>query len=377
MGYSKFDDIQIEGIVTVIPENRLDIDDEVGYYENELHFRRNKEILGLGTRYAVDDKTSITDLCEYAAQELMKELKIDKNEIDAVIFASASHDYHAPASACIIHGRLDLKEDCSCFDIAGVSCSGYVYALWVAHSLITSGAVRNCLLLAGDINSKHTNIQNRNTCILYSDAGSATFITQKKGASRSYFYLGSKGKDWDKIVAPSTGLKLAVRADISDLEIKDLQGNITHLWEDILSGIDVFKFAMDYAPQNIQKLLQYSNLKIDDIDFFPMHQANKQIMSMIAKHSGIPKNKYSSETFTKYANSGISAITTNICDNIEYARKSRNMLVSFGVGLSWGNAVVDLQCTKILGIKTYKSRDDALTRRETIEYWVNRIKNGV
>lgn len=98
---------------------------------------------------------------------------------------------------------------------------------------------------------------------------------------------------------------------------------------------------------------------------------------MIAKHSGIPKNKYSSETFTKYANSGISAIITNICDNIEYARKSRIMLVSFGVGLSWGNAVVDLQCTKILGIKTYKSRDDALTRRETIEYWVNRIKNGV
>ena len=377
MGYCKFDGVQIEGMVVAIPENCLNIDDEIGYYDNELHFKRNKEILGLGMRYVVDDKTSVTDLCEYAARELIKEIKIDKNEIDAVIFASASHDYHAPASACIIHGRLDLKEDCSCFDIAGVSCSGYVYALWVAHSLIVSGTVKNCLLLAGDINSKHTNIQNRNTCILYSDAGSATFITKKKGVATSYFYLGSKGKDWDKIIAPSTGLKLPVRADIADLEIKDSQGNIAHLWEDILSGMDVFKFAMDYAPQNIKKLLHYSNLQLDDISFFPMHQANKQIMSMIAKHSGIPKNKYSSDTFTKYANSGISAIITNICDNIEATKKSNVMLVSFGVGLSWGNAVVDLTSTKILGIQTYKTRDDALTRQETIEYWVNRIKNEI
>lgn len=377
MGYSKFDDVQIEGMITVIPENCLNIDDEIGYYDNDLHFKRNKEILGLETRYIVDDKTSLTDLCEYAAQELIKNLNIDKNGIDAVIVASASHDYHAPASACIIHGRLDLKEDCSCFDIAGVSCSGYVYALWVAHSLIASGVVKNCLLLAGDINSKHTNIQNRNTCILYSDASSATFITRKESASTSYFYLGSKGKDWDKIIAPSTGLKLPVRADIADLEIKDSQGNVTHLWEDILSGMDVFKFAMDYAPKNIAKLLHYSNLEIDDINFFPMHQANKQIISMIAKHSGISKNKYSSTTFTKYANSGISAIITNMCDNIEYARKPNIMLVSFGVGLSWGNAIVDLKSTQILGIKTYKSPDNALTRQETIEYWVNKIKEEI
>ena len=373
MAYCAFDGIQIEGIVAVVPENRLDINDEMAYYDNVSHFKRNKKMLGLGTRHVIDDKTSITDLCEYAARDLIESLNINKDEIDCVIFASTNHDYCMPASACIIHGRLDLKEDCSCFDIAGVSSSGYVYALWVAHSLIASGAAKNCLLLAGDIPSKLSNIQNRNTNILSGDAGSATFITQNKNASKSYFYLGSDGKGWDKLIAPATGFKLPIRADIAHLEIKDQRGNTTHLWETFLAGIDIFKFAMDYAPQNIQKMLDYAHLKIEDINFFAIHQANSQIVNMIAKQSGIPHSKYSAETFTKYGNSGITAIITNICDNAEFCQNSNIMLVSFGVGLSWGNAILNLKSTKIFGIKIYKSTNNSQTRQGTIEYWVNKL----
>lgn len=323
----------------------------------------------------MDDRTSVVDLCEAAAKNLICENNIAKEEIDTIIFASTSHDYHAPASSCLVHGRLDFPESCNCFDISGVSCSGYVYALWVAHGLIQSGASKKCLLLAGDTNSKHTNINNRDTALLYSDAGTATLLEYTNEEKNSYFFLGSKGKDWDKIIAPSTGHKLQIRDDIASVEIKDTKGNVWHFWEDILSGMDVFRFSMKYAPYSIEQLLNYSKKEIKDIDFFPMHQANGQMVEMIAKHANIPDEKYSYETFTKYANSGISAVTTNLCDMLHGKKLNEIMLVTFGVGLSWGSAILNFENTSISDIAIYKSKKENLNRKELIEYWANAVKN--
>ena len=110
MPKSKFEHVKITGITAVVPEHFINIDDEIEFFNNDLKLlERNKKILGLGTRYVADERTTNADLCEAAANDLFERLNIDKNTIDALIVVSASHDYHYPASACVLHGRLGLK----------------------------------------------------------------------------------------------------------------------------------------------------------------------------------------------------------------------------------------------------------------------------
>lgn len=378
MSFAKFQHVKISGITTVVPEKVINIDEEIRYYhDDENLLERNKKILGLGTRHIIDGGICLSDLCEDAANKLFEKLKIDKNEIDGLIVASTSHDYHYPATACVLQGRLGLREDCACFDISGLACSAYVYALWNVYSLVSSGTVKKCLVLVGDIVSTHSDRLNRNSNMLFGDAGTATIVEYDDNAKDSYFYLGTRGEDFDKIIAPAGGYKIPIRKDIIDIEEVDERGNVWHLWDDIMRGMDVFKFTMDVGPKGIEEILKYSGKTLEDMDFVAMHQANKQIVENVAKLARLPKDKYSSETFKKYANCGSAAITVNICDQLSQREHKDVVLASFGVGLSYAFAQLNLKDCQIFDIETYKTPKNHPTRKEMIDYWIKYFKGEV
>lgn len=378
MAFSGFNNVKISGILTVVPDKVVKIDDEIEYYNNdEKLLQRNKKILGLETRHIAEDNVCLSDLCEEAANQLFENLNINKDEIDGLIVASTSLDYHYPATACVLQGRLGLREDCACFDFSGLACSAYVYALWNAHSLVASGAVKKCLVLVGDIVSRHSDRMNRNSNMLFGDAGCATLVEYDENADTSYFYLGTRGKDFDKIIAPAGGYKMPIRKDIIDVEEVDERGNVWHLWDDIMRGMDVFKFTMEVGPKGIEEVLKYSNKTLENIDFVAMHQANKQIVENVAKLSRLPKDKYSSDTFRKYANCGAAAITVNICDQLSQREHKDIVLASFGVGLSYAFAQLNMKDCKIFDIQTYKIPENHPTREEQIDYWVKYFKGEV
>lgn len=375
MTNSKFSHVKITGIKTVVPEKILSVDDELQFYKNNQKLlERNKKILGVGKRHIVEEGMTCLDLCEDAAKKLFKEMNVEKDDIDTILFVSICHDYNAPASSCILQGRLGLSEECNCIDTHGISCSGYVHGLWLAHSLIASGASRKILLLTGDTNSMHSDVRNRISNMLYGDAGSATILEYSDKSDTAYFYLGARGENWDKIIAPATGHRLPVRKDIADIEITDANGNVWHLWEDILKGMDVFKFTMECAPKSIKTLLKYSGKTDSDIDFYAMHQANGQIVKTIAQHAEISKEKISSETFSKYANCGAASVVTNICDKLSDKSVSTTMFVTFGTGLSWGSCIVDLKNTYIGKIDIFKPEKTIPTRTEMIQHWIKEFK---
>lgn len=375
MGFSCFNHVRISGIITVIPDKVINIDDEIQYYDNDVKkLERNKKILGLGCRYVLKDGLTCLDLCEEAAKQLISELNINTDEIDGVIVASNCHDFASPADACIIQGHLGLREDCTCFDIAGLSCSAYVHALMTAHSFIETGVMKKCLVLAGDMNSIHSDIRNRNSNMLYSDAGSATLVEYSEQERKAWFQTGTRGTAWDKIITPATGVRLPVRKDIADIEVTDELGNVWHLWDEILKGFDIFQFTMYVAPKSISDLLNFSGLSIDDIDYFPMHQANGQIVKMIAQHARIPANKTSGETFTKYANCGAASIVSAISDQLKDKNVRKVMLVTFGVGLSWGSCIVDFDGVYNGGVRLFKMPDNVPSRQERIQKWISYFK---
>lgn len=377
MANSKFQHVKVAGITAVVPETVINIDDELEFFNNDAKLlERNKKILGLGTRHVADDRTSNADLCEAAASDLIAKLEVDRDSIDALIAVSSSHDYHYPASACILQGRLDLSEECSCFDVSGLSCSAYVYGLWLAHSLVSSGTSKRCLLLAGDITSTHSDRRNRNTNMIFGDAGTATLVEWADTETPAWFITGTRGKGWDKLIAPAGGYNLPIRGDIADLEVQDARGDVWRLYDDVMKGIDVFKFTNDVGPKGIAQILQFSGKTLDDVDYFAIHQANKQIVRTVAAYANLPKEKYSASTFTAYGNCGSAAVTMDLCNRLKDSPAKSVCLATFGVGLSWGFGLLDFSQTVCGGIRLYRTPPSKPTREEKIKYWINYFKGG-
>ncbi len=372
-----FEHIKIKGIAGVVPESFINIDDEIEFFNNDIKLlERNKKILGLGKRHTVDDKTTCADLCEAAARDLIYNLDIDKDTIDSLIVASTSHDYFWPATSCVLHGRLNLKEDCTCFDMSGLACSAHVYGLQNAFSMIASGCAKRVLLLTSDLASTHSDRRNRNSNMLFGDAATATLIEKTDEECLSYFCTGSRGKGWDQLIAPAGGSALPIRADIADLEVLDSAGNVWHLYDDLMKGLEVFKFATEITPQVILSVLDMAHVKLEDVDYFAFHQANKQIVDSIARYVKIPKTAYSTEVFSHYGNCGSATVSLDILNKLCQQPLKLACLIAFGVGFSWGGVLVDLHDTKAFPIKTYKTPKGKMSRQEKIDYWINYFKAG-
>ena len=377
MAKTSFKHVKIRGVTTVVPEDCIRIEDELEFFNNDQKLlERNKKILGLGVRHVADERTTCCDLCEAAARDLLSALDVDKDTIDALIVVSTSHDYHYPASACVIQGRLELSEDCTCYDIGGLACSAYVHGLWTAHSLIASGAAKRCLVLAGDITSRHSDRRNRNSNMLFGDAGTATLLEYTEEENPAWFITGTRGKCWDKLIAPAGGYSLPMMPDIAGLEIVDETGNVWRMCDDIMKGLDVFKFTTDVGPKGIQQVLDFAGKTKDDVDYFAFHQANKQIVRTVAMYAGVPKDKYSSEAFSLYGNCGSAAVTVELARQLSQTPAKSVCLATFGVGLSWGFCLIDMEGAYVAPIRTYKAPENSLTRQEKIDYWIKYFKDG-
>jgi len=378
MSKSVFNHAKVVGISGVVPEKCITIDDEIQFYGGDAKLlNRNKKILGLDKRYVVDEFTTLSDLGESAANDLFEQLGVDRKTVDVLIVASTSHDYRAPATACILQERLGLDTECTCYDQAGLGCTAYVHSLLQAHALIESGVAKRVLTIVGDLTSTHSDKRNRNVNMLFGDAAVATLVERTEDETPSYFVTGTDGKGWNKIVSPAGGHALTIRKDIVENEVVDESGNVWYLWDDILKGMDIFKFSTVVGPKSITDALEMAGKTIDDVGYFAFHQANKQIVRTVAGYVGLPKEKFSTQTFTDYANCSAASVATDLLR--EYAEKqpALTMLVSFGVGLSWGTALLDLSGVKLGGIRKHVTPEaKKVPRAQLIENWIQYFRGG-
>ena len=375
MGNALFRHVRVSGIVADVPEQRINIDDEIAFFNNDPKLlERNKKILGLGTRHIIDERTNFSDLCESAANRLLKQLEVDKSTIDTLLVSSTSHDYRYPATACVLQNRLGLPETVMCNDLCGLGCSAYVHALLQAFALIESGASKRCLICAGDLKSLHSDRRNRNSNMLFGDAATATLVEYSSDETPSYFITGSRGAGWDKLIAPAGGHDIPIYADIAGLEVADSTGNVWRMWDDIMKGMEIFKFSTDVGPKSVTEVLALAGCKQDDVDYFAFHQANKQIVRSVAMYLGLPADKFSTEAFRNYGNCGVAAVVTDVCHNL-HDRKLHNVCITgFGVGLSWASVLLDMRQTFVGAVETYVTPEGKMTREEKIKYWISYFK---
>jgi 3-oxoacyl-[acyl-carrier-protein] synthase III len=345
MAKTIFKNSSITGIVTCVPEKFINIEDEVDslYGGNLQMVDAIKKSIGLQKRHIVDNLTTTSDLCEKAANKLLDEMQVDKSDIGAVIFVTQTPDYFQPASAAYLHGKLGLSQNCAVFDV-NQGCSGYVYGVWLANMILETRSCKKVLLLAGDTISKIVNPNDSNVAPMFGDAGTATIVENSEIEKKSYFIFHSNGKKFDTIIQPQGAFRNPTEQIINNKNVFDTSAkrNLSNLFMD---GTEVFVFAINVEPKAITEILAFSNLEKEDIDYVVFHQANKYIISNIARRLKFPLEKVPSETTGRYGNQSSASIPCTICDAINNEVESRNVklvLSGFGVGLSWATCQLDL-----------------------------------
>lgn len=343
MAFAHYQKARITGIATVVPEETIKLDDESAYY-NQATLDRLKSVVGLSERRVAPPTVTPGDMCFQAAEKLIGKMNFDKNDIDAIICVLDLPDYKCPPTACILQGNLGLSSECMAFDI-NHGCAGYVYGLNVAFSLVESSSCRCVLLLVGDAKTHTINIRDRVCAPLFGDGASATLITHTDSNSDSYFHIENFGEKFKNIIIPAGGARMPCSKETASMHI-DQYGNARTQENFTMNGSEVFKFAVSVVPRNINKLFNFSGINYDAIDYAVLHQANRNIIELIAKRVGFaPHTDVPFTTLAKFGNLAVASIPSVINDQY-YAKlpntKATVLFCGFGVGLACASCILHL-----------------------------------
>lgn len=353
MARSSFQHMQVRGVVAVVPRHERCLDDEIDLFGGDAaQIARIKRTIGLDRRRVVQPGVTAADLCESAARELFKRLALEPGSIDAVINVTQTPDYSQPANACVLHGKLGLDKGCAAFDV-NLGCSGYVYALWLAGLMVEGGALRRVVVLAGDTISRIVHPRDRAVAPLFGDAGSATLVEYTEAPRASWFTLNTDGKGCGHLIVPAGGFRQP--ADESTCaEVTDAEGNVRSAETLYMNGAEVFNFSLREEPASVTDLCAWANKPLGSIDAFVFHQANRFILSNIARKLKIPLEKVPMGTVEKYGNQSSASVPVALCDGLgqQLVEAPATVLLSgFGVGLSWASCILDqaqLACAEVI-----------------------------
>lgn len=295
--------------------------------------------IGIQQRRLCPPWQCFSDLAFDATEKLLEELQWQRDEVDAIIVVTQSPDYVIPATAIILQDRLKLSHATIAFDV-NLGCSGYPFGLHILGSMIASGAVKKGLVLVGDRSGSLYDP-------LFSDAGTATALEFDPSAAPMHFDLNSDGSGYRAIILPVGGHREPFGPQHA-VPTRDEHGRLHWPADLILDGPAVLSFSTHQVPPSVRRALEFAGMSNDDIDYFVFHQANRMINETIRKKLGLPAEKVPS-TLADFGNtSGASlpvTVTARLNETLEQG-KHRVLFCGFGIGLSWGSAIVDIESAR-------------------------------
>ena len=284
---------------------------------------------GIKERRISTEHTSI--LGKKSVEKLLSDVNKDPLDIDLIIFCTLSPDNNTPSCACLIQKYIGAK-NATAFDI-NAACTGFIYGLIVADSLIKTGKYKNAIVVGGEVLSKLVNWKDRNTCVLFGDgAGSVLLESSNKSDSGIIdTYSKSVGEKSSSLV--SNGLP------VKNLEVNQ-DDTVDHYIN--MDGREVFKFAVFAMIESIDKLLKENNLSIDDIKYIVPHQANIRIIEAATQKLKVSIDKFFTNLH-KYGNTSAASIPIAL-DELNKSGNINNgdyiILVGFGGGLTYGSILI-------------------------------------
>lgn len=333
----------IKAITSHLPETELT--NEQLAIEFEVAAESIFDKTGISARRIAGDGECASDLGVEAAKKLFSNRNCSAEDIDFLVLCTQSPDYFLPTSACLIQDALGLSTSCGAIDV-NQGCSGYIYGLALAKGLIETGTAQNVLFITADTYSKFLNPRDRTLRTIFGDGATATYLEAVESERELIgpFVFGSDGGGSADLIIPAGGLRQPANEE-ARIEEQDDSGNWRSACDLYMNGGAVFNFTLRVVPQTIESLFEKSGLGLDDIDLFIPHQANKFMLDRLRLKLKIPADKffYGMEATGNTVSSSIPMAFELAQQRGIIKKGNRIMLVGFGVGLSWGATLVEVQ----------------------------------
>ena len=297
---------------------------------------------GIAVRHIAAPDECASDLGVAAAQQLFESGACAPNDIDFLILCTQTPDYFLPTTACVMQNRLGLRTDCGAIDM-NQGCSGYVYGLAFAKSLIESHLAANVLLITADTYSKFINPRDRTIRTLFGDGAAATLVSAVESDDELLgpFIFGTDGRGEKELIVPAGGMRWPINDD-ARIEKEDGNGNWRSACNLYMNGGEVFNFTMRTMQPVLDQFLQKCELSLEDVDYFIPHQANKFMLERLRAKLKIPADKFciDLEMSGNTVSSTIPLALENALKRGRVKTGQRVVLFGFGVGYSWGVTMI-------------------------------------
>ncbi|WP_304610566.1 beta-ketoacyl-ACP synthase III [Oryzibacter oryziterrae] len=283
---------------------------------------------GIRQRHIAADGQFTSDLATRAAQRALESAGVDASEIDLIVLGTSTPDNTFPATAVEVQNRLGIVKGVA-FDVQAV-CSGFVFALGTADSMLKAGLAKKALVIGAETFSRILDWKDRTTCVLFGDGAGAVVLGVEEGAGTTddrgvlSVHLRSDGRHKEK---------LFVDGGVSSTQTAG------HLR---MQGQEVFKFAVGAVTDVIQSAFEATGFTGESIDWFIPHQANRRIIDGSAKKLGIAPDKVV-VTVDQHGNTSAASIPLALDLAVRDGRVKRGdivLLEAMGGGFTWGAIVV-------------------------------------
>lgn len=340
MPFFKFNNIKISGVAAAVPTEIVEVE-TFGDRFGADYVAKFMESTGVREFRRTKLHQTASDLCYVAAEKIITNKRINRDEIGLLVFMAHSTDYRRPATACVLHKRLQLQKNCAAFDIS-LGCSAFVYGLQVVASMMASSDITKALLLVGESLTKMVNPLDKSVAMLFGDGGGAVLLEKNDELNEIQGLIKTDGIGYRAIIAPAGGFR-NINATTEDFLWPD--GNVRSLYNTIMQGEDVFAFTISAVPRTVKEFLERTGTTIDNYDCLAFHQANQFIHKMLCKKLKVDVMKMPL-CLDRFGNPSAPAIPMVICDtygSFNEAKSVKFLMCGFGVGLSWGvcSATID------------------------------------
>lgn len=338
MANLSYNNIGIRGLTAAVPENKIVNLEYTEHFPPE-DVKEVVEKIGIYERRFAPPGMCSSDLCFAAADRLLNDMNVPREEIDLLVFVSQTPDYRMPATSILLQKRLGLGHHTIAFDI-NLGCSGFIYGLSVIYAMMERSGLRRALLLDGETRSKVYSPKDRKTAFIFGDGGVAALIERDESFGQSWFSLNSDGSKENLIKMDAGGYRNMSTPETLREKVVDEYGNVRSDEHGYMNGGDVFNFVIREIPPDIKKIMATANTDTSQIDYFVFHQANDFINSYLIKKLKVDPAKVPA-TISKFGNTSSVSIPLTLASELKGKLDGKKLLLSgFGVGMTWASAVI-------------------------------------
>jgi 3-oxoacyl-[acyl-carrier-protein] synthase III len=283
------------------------------------------ERTGIRARHFAEPEVTSSALALEAARQALSAANLQASDIDLIIVATSTPDMVFPSTATILQNKLGITNGCPAFDVQAV-CSGFVYALTVADSLIKTGTARRALVVGAEVFSRILDFKDRTTCVLFGDGAGVVILEASQEPGILASSLHADGRHAGILCTPGT---VAGGSVLGDPTLK-------------MDGPAVFKLAVGVLEAAARSALAKAGKTDADIDWLIPHQANIRIMQSTAKKLKMPLEKLI-VTVDQHGNTSAASIPLALDSAVRTGKVKRGdtlMLEGVGGGFTWGAVLV-------------------------------------